>query len=254
MDCSYDCGQECTEVYGNVIFFPQGNGDENFSILVESGIVKPKGKPTEPANYPDLLEVTDWCTGFGSNDSAAFRLPADPDGYAVYARLTGDSKHDPQFEFTNPDLSYVEDGGENLLLLGFISNGVWNPEGESIEAVTKTKVQGANKATNITPLFMWSGDVCTFADYGDGTTPTAKCCLDESEPADGIYDICIDKLDSPCEGDYIEVETYCVNYPDPVWIYNVAEFVGMLFDIDPSGEYGASLIQLRFYPLPLNTK
>jgi hypothetical protein len=101
---------------------------------------------------------------------------------------------------------------------------------------------------------MWSGDVCTFADYGDGGTPTAKCCIDTSEPADAIYDECIAPVDSSCADGYIEVETYCVTYQDPVWIFNVAEFVGMLFDIDPRGEYGASLIQLRFYPLPLNTK
>jgi hypothetical protein len=256
--CNDVCGSECIEVYGNVIFFPQGNGDENFSILMESGKEKPKGKPTEPVNYPDLLEVTDWCTGFESNDNAVVRIPADPDGYAVYARLTGDPKEDPAFEFADPRLDYVEDDGQDLMLLGFISNGVWNPSGDPIGSISRTKGQGVRKATNITPLFMWSGDICTFIDWGDGGELIPKCCIDTSEPADGIYDECIDptdpESDPPCEEGYTIEETYCVNYEEPVWVFNIAEFVGMLFDIHPDGAYKASLIQIRFYPLPLNTK
>jgi hypothetical protein len=48
------------------------------------------------------------------------------------------------------------------------------------------------------------------------------------------------------------------NSPESEWVhhhcFNIAEFVGMLWDIDPEGSYKASLIQIRFYPLSLNTK
>ncbi|UCD90125.1 MAG: hypothetical protein JSW04_01410 [Desulfobacterales bacterium] len=62
------------------------------------------------------------------------------------------------------------------------------------------------------------------------------------------------------------VEAWCKTYIDDngtpgnvnddhgVWVFNIANFVGMLFDIDPQGSYRSSLIQVRFYPLPLNTK
>jgi hypothetical protein len=258
--CDEICNTDCIEVFGNVIFFPQGSGDADFTILMESGKNKPKGKPAAP--YPDLLEVTDWCMGFENNDNAVLRLPADPDGYAVYARLTGDPKEDPKFDFTNPRLAYVEDGGQDLILLGFISNGVWNPDGDPIGSISRKKGQGVSKATSIKPLFMWAGDVCTFIDWGDGGVLTYKCCRDTSDPLDGIYDECTDPSNDPpyspenpplCDEGTLE-ETYCITYEDPVWVFNIAEFVGVLFDIHPDGPYKASLIQIRFYPLPLNTE
>jgi hypothetical protein len=249
--CDENCDADCIEIYSNVIYFPQGDGSDNFTILMESGKNKPKGKPTEPVNYPDVLEVTDWCMGFQNNDNAAFRLPADPDGYAVYARLTGDPKNDPSFDFTNPELAYVEDNGQDLILLGFITGGLWSP---NFEPISRTKGTGVNKATDITSLFMWTGDVCTFNDYGG--VETQKCCIDTSDPLDGIYDECMDpNFEEPyCDPGYTLVSTYCTYYDDPVWVFNIAEFVGMLWDIDPLDSYKASLIQIRFYPLPLNTK
>jgi hypothetical protein len=291
LECNEVCNATCIPVYGNVINFPQGDGSSNFSILMESGKEKPKGKPTTPANYPDLLEVTDWCMGFENNDNAAFRLPADPDGYAVYARLVGDPKEEPSFDFTNPLLSYVEDNNQDLLLLGYVANGVFNPAGEEIETISRTKGKKVSTATEITPLFMWEGDVCTFIDWDDGGIPTDQCCTD-AEPVgepDGIYEDCGDTLatdqccnslgecytpDTPsvcdegyvftsvvCADGYTPEVVYCITYgdpygpqPDPVWVFNIAEFVGMIFDIDPAGDYKASLIKLRFYPLPLDVK
>ena len=271
LECDTACTADCISIYGNVINFPQGDGSDNFTILMESGKVKPKGKPTEPQNYPDLLEVTDWCMGFENNDNAAFRLPADPDGYAVYARLTGDPKEDPAFDFTNPVISYVEDSNQDLLWLGYVSNGVFNPAGDDIGSISRTKGKGVSKGTDITPLFMWSGDVCTFIDQGDGGVPTDQCCIDadthlDGDPSnndsanvvegapDGIYEECVDPIADLCEEGYTAEVVYCTIFDDPVWVFNIAEFVGMLFDIDPDGAYKASLLQIRFYPLPLNVK
>ena len=288
-ECSYaeNCGDTaCIEVLGNVINFPYGDGGTDYTILMESGSEKPKGKPTTQG-YPDLLEVTDWCMGFTNNDdTAAFRLPADPDGYAVYARLTGDPKEDPVFDFTSPEFAYVEDSNQDLIMLGYIQNGVFNPAGEDIGTVSREKGKGVSKATEITPLFMWSGDVCTFIDWGAGGVPTDQCCIDAEPPAtdttpagDGIYEDCTDPsgLDQccnevecytpelltdceegyvftevVCDGDYVPEVVYCISYVEPTWVFNIAEFVGMLFNIDPDGDYKASLIQIRFYPLPLD--
>jgi len=301
------CTTDCIEVFGNVINFPQGDGSSNFTILMESGIEEPKGKPSKDVqpDYPDLLEVTDWCMGFENNDNAAFRLPADPDGYAVYARLVGDSKEDPEFAFTNPALDYVEDSNQDLLFLGYVNNGVFNPDGVLLNTVTKTKGNKLPKATDITPLFMWEGDVCTFENWYD-VEATDQCCIDvltyldgdpdNTDPAnildepDGIYEDCMDPADlcciddepagdppgdgtyddcvlpgtdpicpadyvfeaAACDVDYEHVDVFCIDYTDPVWVFNIAEFVGMLFDIDPVGPYKAALIKIRFYPLPLD--
>ncbi|MFC1845476.1 hypothetical protein ACFLZ5_11925, partial [Thermodesulfobacteriota bacterium] len=209
-----NCTADCFEVFSNVIHFPTSNQMDSYSILMESGRVKPRGKPDKfddtEITYPDLLEVTDWCMG-GGDTNAAFRLPADPEGYAVFARLVGDPKDSPQFDFTVPELSYVEDTNQDILLLGFITpdGGVFNQKGELVTPVTRTKGKKVNPATNITPMFMWEGDICTFGDYGGIETP--KCCstddltiIEDPEDvitvtgvSDGFYDSCVDPSITP---------------------------------------------------------
>lgn len=43
------------------------------------------------------------------------------------------------------------------------------------------------------------------------------------------------------------VTTTCKTFTDQ-WIFNIADFVNVLFGIDPDGSYN---VQIRFYPLPL---
>jgi hypothetical protein len=271
---------------------------------MESGQAGSKGKAKkalQTPGYPDLLEVTDACLGFEANDNAAFRIPADPDGYAVYARTTGDPKLSPSFDFSAPEFYYVQninpDDPTNLeddyLLLGYISQGgVFDVGGDAISIPPKVKGDKLPKATEITSLFMWTGEVCFL--YDDGGVQTDKCCTDPLDPEyfvgtcvdpigtnqqccydDGTYDDCVDPLlaEPPCEIDYVLTDVpicgseefpavaYCNIYgDDPLtpeneseWVFNIADFVGLFFKLDNDGNpTGSSLLQVRFYPLPLN--
>jgi hypothetical protein len=290
---------------------------------VESGQEGPKGnkKARDDSGYPNLLEVTDMCLGFADNDDAAFRIPADPDGYAVYARVTGDPKYSPEFEFSNPELYYVQnyenpnDPDVDFLVLGYISpGGVFDADSNTLAITPKIKGNRLPKATEITSLFMWSGEVCFLDDYGEGAVATHKCCRDNTPcPLEGelgydpdcpdfnVGECVVPELVQCCndlndDGDYLDpgecTETtdvtcvsadheaefevtcpavlegepyfwdiaYCKAYPDPEgeatseWVFNIADFVGLFFKLnnntgDPTG---SSLLQVRFYPLPLD--
>jgi hypothetical protein len=128
------------------------------------------------------------------------------------------------------------------------------------------------KATNITALFEWSGEACYIQDDSNMYCEDANgqnicseldlCCVDED--TDGIYERCdlltdvgiIDPCD-PCGVNLICPLADANSYPyDPItaecrtydneWIFNIADFVGYLWDIDTTGAY---VIKVRFYPL-----
>ena len=306
-DCNLEgaCDDTCIAVFSNVINMPQAGIADNSKLLMESGQAGSKGKAKkalQTPGYPDLLEVTDACLGFEANDNAAFRIPADPDGYAVYARTTGDPKLSPSFDFSAPEFYYVQninpDDPTNLeddyLLLGYISQGgVFDVGGDAISIPPKEKGNKLPKATEITSLFMWTGEVCFL--YGDGGVITDKCCTNPSDPEyfvgtcdvpdqgteqkccidDGTYDNCdgVILTGPSCDTDYILKDVpicdsgefpavaYCNIYgDDPLtpeneseWVFNIADFVGLFFKLDNDGNpTGSSLLQVRFYPLPLN--
>jgi len=280
---------------------------------MESGAKGPKGNPSAT-----VLEVTDPCTETFDGGPATFRLPADLDGYAVYARVVGDPKQNPQFDFTNPRFKYVMDeSGNDLWFLGAVTNSVFDqnlvPLPSRYDSTQKGK--GVQKGVNITPLFLWSGDVCyleqsdlldycDWVDDGDGVveqgesicTQSTYCCIDVDENADYEYckpvalgsicdelavplSLCCDDTASEFLGFetcsstatctepsqlvsgpfvYDSVTAFCRHYGTETsgeWVFNIADFVGLLFDIQSNQDNtGASVIQLRFYPLPLNAK
>lgn len=61
---------------------------------------------------------------------------------------------------------------------------------------------------------------------------------------------CDPNVDPDCEWACLEgineVEPLCRDYPEPTWIFNISDFVDVLW---PSQSHGAYVIQLRFYPL-----
>lgn len=275
------CKETNKPIYGGVVFIPREPCDEapiwdDITILMESGTKGPKRKADTNTM---VLQVTDWCTERFDGNSARVQLPADPDGYAVYARITGKPGEDETDHTINisPSLSYVEDeAGNDLILLGFVrGDQVFNSEGMELKRTNDSKSgKGVRKATNITPLFHWTGEVCyiDYEDYcqdGDGCIPESFCCVDMDNSQDGVYEHC-DLLDNVGTGDplscpseycvevdgqtlcypYVTVETWCKQYTDR-WIFNIADFVGYLWDITSNGAYH---IQVRFYPLPLNTE
>ena len=235
-------------VYGNVIFFPRVQGTDPITILIESGAKGPRG-----ATGTAQLEVTDWCTesfpdaGTGSRDAASFRLPASANGYAVYARITGKPGADgePTVTFNQGGFEYVTDEtGNDLILLGTFKEGSTTiyRTGET----TTTASKGVRKATDITSLFQWSGLVCSVPT--DLTlTDTSLCC--QTDPLTGAYVNCQlpDELGAcPVEGGYSLVQADCTEYAEPTWVFNIADYVGYLWDLDTTGAY---VVQVRFYPI-----
>jgi hypothetical protein len=288
-DCpaGYTCVETTEQYYGNVINLPR-DGSE-VQIYVESGRKGPKSAPDATT-----LEVTDWCTQPFDSDAASFRLPADPDGYAVYSRVTGKPVDDQYFEVFGRQLTTVEiectaddlecptGGVYDLLLLGVVNeDGAFVPVGngdgnfERVDANDGRGGKGVKNATDVTGMFEFTGNVCyVYADdpacTGDtACTATSYCC-----PVDDVTlesaGACLEKqTDTFWDADlgtwscsvldgfdadgavasllWLEEEFYCRSYEDQ-WIFNIADFVGVLFDVRNNDSYN---IKLRFYPLPL---
>ena len=218
VDGETTCTLTDTPIYGGVIFGPQVLGTDDMTIEMESGKKGPKGNPGATS-----LEVIDWCTETIDGNGAKFRLPSNAEGFAVYAKITGDPKQNPEFSLTNPRLKYVTDeSGNNLFLLGFVTNGVFDSNGVEVPSRydSEKKGKGVRKHINISKLFLWKGDVCYVEenDYGDYCwvdgnnngviddgevvcTENDYCCLDGA--ADGDYELCdpLDPLTDSCPAD-----------------------------------------------------
>lgn len=263
------------QTFGKVVFIPRDQGNDPINILIESGKKGPKGAPNA-----STLEVTDWCTesfsdsGSATGDPAILRLPKNDNGYAVYARITGKPGDDgePTASIV-PELFSVEDeAGNNLILLGLVDrNGTatFTSTGEVLyrTSTNGSKGKGVQKATNISALFEWTGEVCyvhpdadIFCVDENGVDQCATldlCCVDAE--SDGIYERCdllsdvgiIDDSNLVCPATdaggeaYVSVAAECRSYENQ-WVFNIADFVGVLWDLDTTGSY---VIQVRFYPL-----
>ena len=235
-------------IYGNVIFVPE-LGPENgipIEILMQSG--KQGGKGSKNTTLPDVLQVIDPCTAAFDGDEAVLQLPKSDAGYRVYARALAKPTDNPDIKIT-PELVAVEDEyGNDLVYLGLVTdNGFQTPEGQ--DYMTFTRGKGKSRAVDITGLFLWTGTVCYLSepDVYQGTMDL--CCIDLSDPPDGIYDVCeprdwITYPDTGCDPAYDPVTAYCTAYTDE-WVFNIGDFVEYLWNADNNG---VKLLQVRFYP------
>ncbi len=138
-----------------------------------------------------------------------------------------------------PELYAVYDeNGNELIYLGLVTdNGFETP----YESFTRTK--GQSKAKDISGLFEWTGDVCYFNDLYGYTYTDTKCCIYDN--VTGLYTDCIDlNPDTGLCDAGVATTVYCNEYFDE-WVFNIADFVEYLWDIDNNG---LKLLQVRFYP------
>ncbi|MCK6264603.1 hypothetical protein KP803_15085 [Vibrio sp. ZSDE26] len=276
-ECPVEAGVEYTCSYGNVVNMPRGS--DSIQILMESGAKGPgkKSGGTDPDLDSTTLQVTDSCTGYTGNDHAIVRIPEDRDGYAVYARVLGKPTDDggPDFSIEGREIPIMgnDSDSDEVWLLGVIDN-----EGALIPATCDeggcelnrwedtTKGKGVKGATNITGLFSFIGEVCYWDDGDyclDGAVNVCEgtefCCsivddydLGDIEYNGTVYDCSKatdDELEAlACSVESAEMETlHCRTYTEETWIFNINDFVNVLFDINND----AYNVQIRLYPLPL---
>lgn len=233
-------GLACTVdplAYGNVVFVPEdGEGD----IWLKSG---KKATAT-------TLQVTDPCVAVFDGNPAELNLPANGNGYWVFARALGklelDSNGDPtRWMIIKPKLFTVSteytSGDETLLYLGWgDSTGFQTPQGYQVK-----RTKGKHPAVEISGLFAFNGLVCygsdpaTFGLTTGGYSLSDLCVKDTN--ADDIPDVIVGS--PPCPEGSTEVQAYCASIQTD-WIFNVADFVNYLMGVDNNG---AKLVQIRFY-------
>jgi hypothetical protein len=148
------------------------------------------------------------------------------------------------------------------------------------------KGKGVKDATYLDCLFKYTGQVCYINDLcyycGDdnllcesgifaGNDAGFVCCTDTYDDLGQIFDSCEEPVKSNCvnpvgvddnglqcdpttdplcvwscsEGTYY-FEPLCRDYSEPTWIFNVADFVDVLWESIGNGAY---VVQLRLYPI-----
>ena len=213
-------------VYGNVIFVPENGKD--ITIVMHSG----KGTEFEALQ---TLQVLDPCAMDGNK--AVLQLPKNDAGYRVYARALAKPTSNPSIS-TSPQLVVVQDEtGQGLVFLGTLT-----PTSVETSYNYFARAKGKSKAMEITPLFQWSGLVCS-ADEGDGLPATSVCGkdLDGDGFSDQYEEIGEDGL---CSTDYTLTTLYCATYAE-TWVFNIGALVDYLWSLD---NQGVKLLQIRFYP------
>lgn len=218
------------------------------------------------------LRVLDPLAECFDNDPAKVQLPAEEEGYYVFARILGQPNNgsggSASSIFLYPNIvvqtcnatdsetafgDLTECPGDPDLALGLITSRnlyIAEPEGfVRFADSTETKGKGKSKARDITPLFTWTGyvsDDATLDTNEDGV-------IDESDvPIE--YDLIINGGNENSVIDEVELINWLddqvaagnvIKYVDE-WIFNIADLVVTNQTVVNDG---TKLLQIRFYPV-----
>jgi hypothetical protein len=279
----YTCALTNQEIFGNVINMPR-DGTE-VQVLVESGRKGPKSNPdastlevtdwcTQPFDSDAaVFRIPENADGYAVYSRVTGRS-IDGQTFEVLGRSLErvEIECDPLLEdCTNIDVY-------DLLLLGVVNEtGIFVPLGgdgaedfQRVDLSDNRGGKGAKNATEITSMFEFTGSVCyIYAEDpacdvdGDGEdcAETDYCCpfdaygvdsgscvaKDNVKFWDGTEQTCSFADDEDEITFWLDETFYCRDYVNE-WIFNIADFVDVLFDVKNNGGYN---VNLRFYPLPL---
>jgi hypothetical protein len=261
--------------YGGSIFISEYSPywDPISEEWIEETIQYESGKRSSVAE----LEVHDAWSQAIDGDPAVVKLPYEPQGFYVFARIHAkpqNGKDDSQQRsniILKPnnlvDLqNFVDDGFGGEVAIGLITKDAIYYAGEEqfyrFED-PEAKGKGKSKARDITHLFLYSGwvvdPILDIYPPAVGTTPAGDGVMDDNDvpaiPPVGAYDY--DLVSNGGNGDgTIQIDewlAYNAALATPLawyfaqeWIFNIADLViteqGLVND-------GTKLLQLRFYPV-----
>lgn len=212
------------------------------------------------------LTALDKCSESFDGDPAKVRLPAEAEGYYVFARIGGKPKNgtstDPSSillvpnpvlrvcndtDPSNPDFGgLTECPNDELLALGLVTNeGAYKVDSQGFFRFDPDSApgKGKNNAVDITGLFTWTGYVCSASldTSGDGVLDAAD--VPASYDTNGTSGIQQDELDQYLADQ--AVAGACTKYTEQ-WVFNVADLVEQDTTITNDG---TKLLQVRFYPV-----
>ena len=147
-------------VYGNDVFVPL-NGN-NIKILLQS-------VPGKRDGVMPPLQAIDPCTASIDGSPAIVQIPKNAHGYRVYANPMGQQTLIPGTQVT-PQLIVTKDEGTTLVYLGKLT-----PTGFETPYSAFSRNKGQWTPEDITPLFEWSGNICSPVCNGICTS-TLMCC------------------------------------------------------------------------------
>jgi hypothetical protein len=225
-------------VYRNDVFVPL-NGN-NIKILLQS--VPGKREGVMPS-----LQVIDPCTASIDGSPAIVQIPKNAHGYRVYANPMGQQTPIPGMQVT-PQLIVTKDEGTTLVYLGKLT-----PTGFETPYSSFSRTKGQWTPEDITPLFEWSGNICSPTCTSGACTSTLMCCTPPGLPAPpapgGIpvppapgFGSCSPKTDV-CPAGTLVVPFFCQTVADE-WLLNIANFATYLSGPNTNVEK----LEIRFYP------
>jgi hypothetical protein len=280
----YTCSPTNLQYFGNVINLPRDGSD--VQIYVESGRKGPKSSPntvtlevTDWCTKPFDSDAASFRLPANADGYAVFSRVTGRPVEDQYFEVFGRDLTVVEVECQEGDTNCPNGGVYDLLLLGVVTDDgiftkVGNEDGnfERVDDNDGRGGKGSKNATDVTGMFEFNGQVCYVyandpACSGDNVcTTTNYCCpideytlanngaCEEKETADfwnsdlTTYDCGVHDGD-PVGTVWIDQTFYCHDYTDEnKWIFNVADFVEVLFGVRNNETYN---IKLRFYPLPL---
>ena len=283
----YTCVETTEQYYGNVINLPRDGSEVQIYVESgrkgpKSAPTATTLEVTDWCTEPFDEDAASFRLPANADGYAVYSRVTGKPVEDQYFEVFGRQLTTVEVECTADDTDCPTGGVYDLLLLGVVNeDGLFVPVGngdgnfERVDPNDGRGGKGVKNATDVTGMFEFTGSVCyVYADdpacTGDTACNATSYCCPVDDTTFEFAGACLEKetdtfwdedtstwdcsvLDGFDAGGsaapllWVEEEFYCRSYEN-FWIFNIADFVEVLFDVRNNGSYN---IKLRFYPLPL---